>query len=337
MRERNKKQNELSPVEFLMKKNDFRMRSGFAVAIAGLLFFSMDAHAGAVNWTNDGGDNALGNRRNWDSSSLPGNGDVAFINLAGEKKAVLSRGDTLMFDRLYVGSIKRREGELEITGGKLTANLSQSTARSRIGAEGGLGTVKQSGGTVEIGQLMQIGLSAGSEGTYHLSGGSLTVYRGSPYSFELGHLGTGTMNISGGTFTTRSGVNLQSGGTFVVSGSGCSGIRIGSNGSSDGCWNQAAGAVLGVNIDEGGITRIFIDYVDGAGNQGNVVFEKGALLEVAFLGSPKSGSWDVMHWEGTLTDNGLTFAPAVNDGIWSFEFVDTNGSGRPDTLRLTAK
>ena len=92
-----------------------------------------------------------------------------------------------------------------------------------------------------------------------------------------------------------------------------------------------------MNIDEGGITRIFIDYVDGAGNQGNVVFEKGALLEVAFLGSPKSGSWDVMHWEGTLTDNGLTFAPAVNDGIWSFEFVDTNGSGRPDTLRLTAK
>jgi hypothetical protein len=318
-----------------MREKYFGMGCGFVAAIAGLLLFSTDAYAGAVNWTSDGGDNAFGNRRNWDPSALPGSGDTVFINLAGNKKAVVSRGDTLMFDRLYVGSIKGREGELEITGGKLTANLSQSTARCRIGAGGGVGTVSQSGGAVEIGHLIQIGLSVGSAGTYNLSGGSLTVYRGSPYSFELGHLGTGTMNISGGTFITRSGVNLQPGGTFVVTGSGSTGIRIGSNGSSDGCWNQTEGAVLKVLVDEGGVSRIFIDYVDGTGDQGNVVFENGALLDVSFLGSAKPGSWDVMHWEGALTDNGLAFAAGVDKSAWSFDFVDTNGSGQPDTLRIT--
>lgn len=318
-----------------MREKYFGMRCGFVAAIAGFFLFSTDAYAGTVNWTNDGGDQAFGNRKNWDSSALPGKGDVAFINLAGNKKAVLSRGDTLIFERLYVGSIKGQEGELEITGGKLTANLSQSTARCRIGSAGSVGTVNQSGGVLEVGHLMQIGLSERSSGTYNLTGGSLTIYRGSPYSLELGHLGSGTFNISGGTLVTRSGVNLQPGGTFIVNGSGSTGIRIGSNGSSDGCWNQTEGSVLKVMVDEGGVSRIFIDYVDGTGDQGNVVFEKGALLEAAFLGSPRGGSWDVMHWEGSLTDNGLKFAPGVDTSVWSFDFVDTNGSGQPDTLRIT--
>jgi hypothetical protein len=43
-----------------------------------------------------------------------------------------------------------------------------------------------------------------------------------------------------------------------------------------------------------------------------------------------------MSWDGALTDNGLAFAPGVNSAIWSFSFVDTDTSGTPDTLRITA-
>ena len=43
-----------------------------------------------------------------------------------------------------------------------------------------------------------------------------------------------------------------------------------------------------------------------------------------------------MRWEGALNDNGIKLAPNVDPKIWSFKFIDTDDSGTPDTLRVTA-
>lgn len=70
---------------------------------------------------------------------------------------------------------------------------------------------------------------------------------------------------------------------------------------------------------------------------GTINQNSGAILDVAFKsGVDISGSWDVMKWDGTLTDNGLAFAPTVDQSRWSFEFVDTNSDSKDDTLRLIA-
>ena len=43
-----------------------------------------------------------------------------------------------------------------------------------------------------------------------------------------------------------------------------------------------------------------------------------------------------MSWEGDLNDHGLRFSDQVDKSVWSFEFVDTDSSGKLDTLRVTA-
>jgi len=326
-----------------MGKKYFKIKSAFIVATT-ILFFSVEAQAGDVNWSNDGGDNAFANAVNWDGRVLPGASDVVYIDLTGGSKAIFERG-THLIHVLRVGAA-RTSGELDITGGALTANSNQGSHRSRIGSgDGRTGTVNQSGGTLTIRHPVSIGFSGGT-GIYNLSGGEFLVSNHAApiwdstkrISLEIGNGGDGLLNINGGSFTTRAGVDLQSGGTFRVSGSGSTAIDIGLADTVSGYWNQAAGGVLQVLVDADGLTKIKVWYKDNlVGQAGDVVFAKGALLDVSFLGSAKPGSWDVMHWEGALTDNGLAFAAGVDKSAWSFDFVDTNGSGQPDTLRITCR
>ena len=297
-------------------------------------------------WNNAAvGDNTFMNPDNWDEGALPGSGDVAYIDLAGDDKAVFDAGSHLI-QVLRVGAAGTA-GELDITGGSLTANSTTSTHRSRIGSGAGrTGTVNQSGGVLNIRHPASIGFSGG-RGIYNLSRGEFLVSNhASPtwdstkrISLEIGNAGDGLLNITGGRFTTRAGVDVQSLGVFCVAGSGSTSIDIGRNSTVSGYWNQAAGGRLQAQVDAGGLTTIKVWYKDNlVGQAGDVAFANGALLDVSFLGgSDRAGSWDVMTWSGTLTDNGLAFAPGVDAEIWSFAFIDTNGSGFPDTLRVTAK
>ena len=310
------------------------------------LFSGMSVYSADMVWNNGAsGDNFFTNAANWAGGVLPGSSDIAYIDLAGSDKAVFDAGSTHTIQILRVGAAGTA-GELDITGGSLTANSTTSTHRSRIGSGAGrTGTVNQSGGVLNIRHPASIGFSGGT-GIYNLSGGEFLVSNHAAptwdstkrISLEIGNAGDGLLNITGGSFTTRAGVDVQSGGTFRVAGSGSASIDIGLAESVSGYWNQAADGLLQAQVDAGGLTTIKVWYKDNlVGQAGDAVFANGALLDVSFLGdSDRAGSWDVMTWDGVLTDNGLAFAPGVDTSIWSFSFVDTDTSGTPDTLRITA-
>lgn len=183
------------------------------------------------------------------------------------------------------------------------------------------------------GTQIQLGLDAGSFGQYNLSGGSLTFGRESGgNSGFIGDGGTGELNISGGVFRTRAGIRLGrvtgvGNGTFNVIGSGASEIGIGAHNNLAGRWTQYANNTLRFGIDGGGATMINI--VDDNGAGGDVFFADGALLDVGFVSGTVAGTWTVMQWAGTLTNEGLIFSESVDTSIWSWGIVGNE-------LQLTA-
>ena len=106
-------------------------------------------------------------------------------------------------------------------------------------------------------------------------------------------------------------------------GSGATEIGVGSQGSVDGAWTQIAGGVLRPGLDSGGVTPILVDDVDddGAGAQGNVTFESGAILDPYDAGGANNAWTPVMTWEGTLTDNGLALSAAATSAGWEMRVV----------------
>ena len=292
-----------------------------------------------IVWSSRDGNNHWEQASNWAAGIVPETHDYVTIDNAGKHHAHFSKGETPNLNAIRVGTFRGRTGLLQISGGTVTA-LMNSTAASRVGVAGGDGTVMQRGGRVDLNAL-QVGLDSGSTGIYRLFGGKLTVHRraSSVGSVNIGSKsGNGTFEISGGSLETRFGVTLGDFagiGMFRVNGSHAKSIAIGSFLSGGGSWIQNHGSTMQFLIDAEGVTPIVINNVAG-GDSGNVTFESGSLLDVGFAGQGRSGSWDVMRWEGELTDNGLQFSASVDQDRWSFEFVDSDHSGTSDTLRVTA-
>ncbi len=289
-----------------------------------------DPDTGNVFWTgltNDDWNNAT----NWNRD--PVEGDYAYITFSNPE---LSSGDSIA-----IRGLRAQGGTFTISGGQLNAAF-QSSAESHLNA-----TMIQTGGTAVINEL-EIGQALGETGSYLLSGGQLNISRAQEdNSLYLGSNrrgndgGTGTLEISGGSFITRYGVKLghatKSGtGNFTVLGSTASQIGIGtSNGSFDGYWNQHPGSTLKVGIDFGGVTPIFLDDSDSDDNGTYATFENGSLLDVDYYENGSGGgTWTVIEVEdGSITDNGLAFAPGVDTSLWSFNI---DNSGPNGLLTVTA-
>lgn len=144
----------------------------------------------------------------------------------------------------------------------------------------------------------------------------------------------GLFEISGGSLTTRVGAVIGPTGTFSVVGSAATSIGIGSNGTVDGWWIQKSGGVLRTGLDSGGVTSLLIDDVDddGAGMQGNAVFESGSTLDPYDAGGANNAWTTVMNWEGTLTDSGLALSSAATTAGWEMQFVGSELQVRNPTL-----
>ena len=316
------------------------MRYSLGTMLCGL--FASTALGEDFLWDNGDGDNNFSNRSNWVGDRLPvaGNSNFAIIDLAGADKCVFNARSSANIAGFYIG-YEGTDGEFEQTGGSLSATAASSVA-SRVGRNGESGLWTMSGGEASI-NAIQLGLSniAGSRGTMIITGGDLTILRSSDsrsLSVDTGGADTeGYFEISGGSLQTRVDAFIGDNGTFSVVGSGATNIGIGSFGSGDGQWVQQGGGTLRCRIDDSrdGITEIVIADNNHSGDgDGNAVFGNGALLDLGFVDTPLEGSWDVMSWEGVLIDNGLRLAPGVDPAVWSFDFVDTNRSGTPDTLRV---
>lgn len=280
-------------------------------------------------WTNGSGDNNFSTAANWSNGNVPTDTYSAIINSSGNNKSVINSVIVAVPNSLRVGI--DGSGELNIEEGGVLVTTSVS-GNCLVGYRSGdVGIINQNNGAVIISSDIKIGQSG--TGTWNLNNGVVKATRG---SFHLGG-GNGTFKIAGGELQTRTGIYVYNGGNFIVDGSGADYISLGSNGTVDGFWNQANGSKLSFNMDIWGATPIDVEYVDGGGTGGSVTFANGALLDIQFKsGVNISGSWDVMTWDGTLTDNGLAFASTVDQSRWSFSFVDTDGNNSPDVLRLTA-
>lgn len=290
--------------------------------------------AHAETWTGLGDGINWEDGENWSNSVLPFSGGT---NAQGE--AAIGNGASVNLsspqniNMVRVGAGAGLSGTLNILNGTNLDATFGSNQNSRIGAgNGGTGTVNHSGGSARY-HILQIGLDANATGTYNLSDGTFIIGReASGDSLQIGSNGTGTFTVSGGDMTTRAGVRLGTPttglGTFRVNGSAATRIGIGTEGSVDGRWIQNSGSTLDLRFDAGGVTKIFIDQI---GTGGNVEFAAGSLLNVDFLTTSVAGTWVVMEWEGTLTNNGLAFANTVDTDIWSFS-IDSVAK----TLSVTA-
>ncbi|MGH7953931.1 MAG: hypothetical protein ACREFE_18690, partial [Limisphaerales bacterium] len=290
-----------------------------------------------VQWDNGAGNNDWSNPTNWSGNVLPSTGlgttgDKIHINLNGANRAIFSATTgTKTYQLLRIGD--SADGELEISGGSLS---SDSTTVSYVG-NGHTGIVTQTGGSLNFGGYMEVGLGANGIGDINLFGGTLTSSRngtiGGVTSVSIalgdGNNAQGNFILSGGELITRTGILLGNNGgkgRFELDGAGAA--EIGSNNSADdGFWVQNSGSTLAAYVTNGSLGTIFIDKVAGTGGiygNGNVIFMPGSLLEVGFHGAPTNGSWTLMRWGGALLTNGLAFAPGT-DPNWHFTADNTNG------------
>jgi hypothetical protein len=318
-----------------MKITSSRRSSG-RLAVCLLAACLAAPHARAETWTGFGDGVNWEDPANWNHNELP-----RFGGSNAEGEAFIGNGDevnlssTQNINMVRLGAGANRSGTLNILDGTVLDAGSGANQASRLGSSaGGEGTINQSGGRTRY-HALQLGLNAGSTGIYNLSDGSLEIARHeNTVSLHVGENGTGTFDISGGSFTTRAGVVLGTEttgiGTFRVNGSTATSIDVGPVGPTQGgFWTQNAGSTLDLRFDAGGVTKIFIQQFDGAG--GDVTFADGALLNVDFLSGSVAGTWVVMEWQGTVTNHGLAFAPGVDTNIWSFAIDEVN-----QTLSVTA-
>ncbi|MDP4623913.1 MAG: hypothetical protein NWT08_02120 [Akkermansiaceae bacterium] len=324
-----------------MKTTSLQLPRHLTAAILSFQFATLGtALAADFIWDNSDADNDYSNPSNWIGNVAPaaGNTNYAVIDLTGGDKAIFSSGTSANLAGIRIG-YNGADGEFHQTGG--TLNLSNGGA-SRIGRNGEVGTYLMTGGTA-FHNAIQLGLGSSGAGNMTITGGDMTIVRGAGtgtssliVDFGSGSV-AGNFEISGGSLQTRTDIIIGDNGTFSVLGSDATSIGIGTYESLDGQWVQEAGGTLRCRIADtaAGITKIVVaDKGDAGDGDGNVTFEEGALLDVGFLGADVEGEWDLMSWDGTLTDNGLTFAPGVDPTVWSFDFVDTDSSGSPDTLRV---
>ncbi|MDF7807760.1 hypothetical protein P4E94_09950 [Pontiellaceae bacterium B12219] len=296
--------------------------------VLGLLVLAGSGAEGAdvINWDGGGAEPDFSIGANWEGDAVPTSADTIMISGA----YTVNVTSEVECDRLSV----EKGAVLNISYGRLGSTVSGNTRTDSIGRNS-VGTVYQSGGEYNVGHRMHVGCGNGGNGNYSISGGQLVISRGGrsvlvhdeSASLEVGEgSSTGLFKVFGGSVVTRSGVVIGPKGTFSVQGSVAETIGIGSDKSVDGHWIQQTGGTLQVAIDETarGVSKILIDYVDGTGSNGDVIFEEGALLDVSFLGEKKRGVYVVMEWEGTVTDKGLQFAPGVNTNEWDFEIDEVN-------------
>ncbi|MEN8662928.1 MAG: carbohydrate-binding protein [Lentimonas sp.] len=287
---------------------------------------------GTITW--DGSeDTNYHNGLNWDNDTGPFTaGDHAYINSG---TVTYASGTTP-----NLRSLRMLGGDMTVSGGSYLATF-HSSQHSIID-----GTFYQTGGTVHFNQL-EIGRDSAADGAYYLSGGDMSIARAlGDNSIYLGGnhdnnaSGTGLLEITAGSLKTRRGAKLGHAtvagtGTFTVLGNDATEIGIGSQGSLDGSWEQHSGSTLKVGIGYSGVTKIFIDDVQGT-NDTYATFESGSLLDVDYYaGGSGGGTWIVMEVEnGDITDNGLVFAPGVDTDIWSFN-IDNSGSSGVLTVTAT--
>ena len=119
-------------------------------------------------------------------------------------------GTVSLPSHLNLGVGNTSTARYEITAGTLTVGDSFAIGRmdNYEGNVPGIGMFVQSGGTVNANRYLSIGWSAGSEGSYIMSGGTFTITANRVNLGSEGAVKMGLWDISGGTATMAKGLNV---------------------------------------------------------------------------------------------------------------------------------
>lgn len=238
-------------------------------------------------------------------------------------------------NNLLIGD--RRSGVFNMNSGDLSFS---SGASIGFGSYTGNGVVNVNGGSLNL-KYFRTGLNAAS-GIVNVNGGTYTSTSAIRLDGSIdtgavigwGTSGYGELNVSGGSFDSRFGAWLGYGGAIgnvTVDGSSATSFGFGTISSANGFWYQGSNSTLSLSIDEGGVTPITIN-----GDRG-VDFADGSIITMGWAaGVTNYGVFDVMTWNGSFTNGGLTMAANVDSSVWSFAFADGDGDGTNDTLQVIA-
>jgi hypothetical protein len=207
-----------------------------------------DTYLPTVTWDNSNVDGNWDLDSGWSTGVEPTNADKVAID-NGRIVTITQTGEVA--DELRLASTPTARGTLRILSGDLTFRLGE------VGDEG-IGVVNQLGGSVTSTNRLWIGsrgpgYDAVGQGTYNLSGGTLTVLGTSNTAMRIGRAGaTGVLNHSGGVLNTADQLNiaaipaadgLPSKGSYIISGNAV--LNVGST-----LLNDATGADPGEALFE---------------------------------------------------------------------------------------
>jgi hypothetical protein len=267
--------------------------------------------AGTDNWSTPA---------DWNPSGAPAAGDaVNIVNSDGVAR-------TITYD--YTGPIlPLGDLTIDLTGGADSDNLVINTARNLSTANefvgvSGNGAVTQSAGTNTISTILNIGIVAGANGTYNLSGGSLNGVNSCIGGGTLFGGGNGSLNISNNGKATFSGA-----------------LKVWNFANS--ALNLAGGSLSVGNLDLSGdlsrfhwtggsfaVTRAldFTNTTDPIYN--GIVF--GNSLTLTSTQSLNAITWEYFYGAGSslIQNGGSNFTPFILLG-------NTSGSGSPASYSLS--
>lgn len=168
------------------------------IIISAILFLFSTSSAVTTTFDDDLGDHDWDNLINWDNGFPAGNDAYIGTNIADGKYAQIDA--TTDFAQLAVNSVVI--SGYDVTGAKLvmTGNTLTTAGRFSVDAAGlatDSGWFEMTGGTVNVGQLLQIGKNTLGQAVIDISGGTINVSGGLQfYSGELNITDSGTVNVA---------------------------------------------------------------------------------------------------------------------------------------------
>ena len=290
---------------------------------------------GNSTWTGGGETGLVNDDANWGGAAMPGSECEASINNTGDTPATIPAGPTF-WKKLSVG-----------VGSGNNAKVVQEMGTVAVAGDfyvgfnnnGACGEYKMSGGRCTTGTSVFVGYSAGSQGLFEMTGGTLSATS----SLIIGRFGHGTFSASGdGTVVTAADVRVgftyksdkyKGYGTFIVTnGAEVATTRIYA-GAGKSHVDRAKvvfdGAVLTATAASTEFLLNLPDVTLGAG--GLTINTKGKAVTItncAFVAEP--GAKITVTGGGTVTFADCTVAFTEKPGR-SFAFAETDGvfSGMP--------
>ena len=184
-----------------------------------ILMLSPVSQADRINWKGGGGDNLWSNRNNWNPSKVPSTADEVYVDVPYAKAPngpVIQDG----IDAKAFGFACEVPGEpnMAMTGGSLEVTdwIWWGDGRNCHG------TFHMSGGTITVGNEFELGWDGGT-GTWFMTGGEITA---GELIIPTGSGAAGQLYLHGGTFNVGSdGLEMQpvgymdvGGGTLIIEG-----------------------------------------------------------------------------------------------------------------------